>query len=230
MAGRRALLVPGNAGSSPGAYAPAVSVTITSNYVGVGNTSNQLAGGSDLTFTNDTAAKTLTITSGSSTALVRVTPVASGNSGFSNTTSAHPGTGSGLLLPFVAGSQSDGPGIWWTNGTYGGLAGIWLSGGFNLQGWNSSNSSLKIRKGTGTSSDGAVQFQLDPDTNAMTLGDAVNIVVNTTTGTKIGTATGQKIGVWNATPVVQQVLATGAGATVDNVISLLQTLGLCKQS
>lgn len=64
----------------------------------------------------------------------------------------------------------------------------------------------------------------------LTITDAKNIALATTTGTKIGTATGQKLGFWNATPVVQQVLATGAGATVDNVISLLQTLGLCKQS
>jgi len=67
-------------------------------------------------------------------------------------------------------------------------------------------------------------------TGLLTFADAVDMAFNTTTGTKIGTATGQKIGFWNATPVVQQVLATGGGATVDNVISLLQTLGLCKQS
>lgn len=66
--------------------------------------------------------------------------------------------------------------------------------------------------------------------NGMTISDAGHIVLGATTGTKIGTATGQKLGFWNATPVVQQVLATGGGATVDNVISLLQTLGLCKQS
>lgn len=65
---------------------------------------------------------------------------------------------------------------------------------------------------------------------SITLDESANLIVGTTTGTKIGTATGQKVGFWNATPVVQQVLATGAGATVDNVISLLQTLGLCKQS
>lgn len=58
----------------------------------------------------------------------------------------------------------------------------------------------------------------------------VDIVLSATTGTKIGTATGQKLAFWNSTPVVQQVLATGGGATVDNVISLLQTLGLCKQA
>lgn len=57
-----------------------------------------------------------------------------------------------------------------------------------------------------------------------------NLVFDTATGTKIGTATGQKLGFWNATPVVQQVLATGGGATVDNVITFLQTIGLCKQS
>lgn len=57
-----------------------------------------------------------------------------------------------------------------------------------------------------------------------------NLIFDTATGTKIGTGTTQKIGFWNATPVVQQVLATGGGATVDNVITFLQTIGLCKQS
>lgn len=60
--------------------------------------------------------------------------------------------------------------------------------------------------------------------------NAKDISFGTTTGTKIGTGTTEKIGFWGATAVVQQILATGAGATVDNVISLLQTLGLCKQS
>ena len=62
------------------------------------------------------------------------------------------------------------------------------------------------------------------------VGEATDIQLGTTTGTKIGTGTSQKLGFWNATPVVQQVLATGAGATVDNVITFLQTIGLCKQS
>lgn len=37
----------------------------------------------------------------------------------------------------------------------------------------------------------------------ITLGDAKDIVVNATTGTKIGTATTQKLGFWNAAPAVQ---------------------------
>lgn len=36
-----------------------------------------------------------------------------------------------------------------------------------------------------------------------TLADGANIALNTTTGTKIGTAATQKLGLWNATPIVQ---------------------------
>ena len=43
-----------------------------------------------------------------------------------------------------------------------------------------------------------------------TWGDAVNMIFNTTTGTKIGTATAQKIAFWNATPIAQP--ATGGAA------------------
>jgi len=69
-----------------------------------------------------------------------------------------------------------------------------------------------------------------PAAAGITLADANDVIVGASTGSKIGTATGQKLSFWGVTPVVQQVLATGAGASVDNVISLLQTLGLCKQS
>lgn len=54
-------------------------------------------------------------------------------------------------------------------------------------------------------------------TSALTFSDAVNIVVNTSTGTKIGTGTTQKIGFWNATPVVQPASTgtTTAGFTAN---------------
>ena len=39
---------------------------------------------------------------------------------------------------------------------------------------------------------------------------AGNIITDTTTGTKIGTATGQKLGFWNATPIIQPAGATQA--------------------
>lgn len=50
-----------------------------------------------------------------------------------------------------------------------------------------------------------------PTFGGLTIADAGNIVLNTTTGTKIGTATGQKLGFYNATPVIQQA---GTGETV----------------
>ena len=46
----------------------------------------------------------------------------------------------------------------------------------------------------------------------VTLGDAINIALNTTTGTKIGTAVGQKLGFWNVTPVEQPAGAAQAAA------------------
>ena len=50
---------------------------------------------------------------------------------------------------------------------------------------------------------GTLTTQFSVDANLLTIGDAVNIATNTSTGSKIGTATGQKIGFWNATPVDQ---------------------------
>lgn len=47
----------------------------------------------------------------------------------------------------------------------------------------------------------------------VTFADAANIAVNTTTGTKIGTATSQKLGFYNATPVTQR---TNITAITDN--------------
>jgi len=50
---------------------------------------------------------------------------------------------------------------------------------------------------------GTLSTRLTLQAATLTLADAVNIAVNTTTGTKIGTATTQKLGFYNATPVVQ---------------------------
>ena len=45
----------------------------------------------------------------------------------------------------------------------------------------------------------------------------------------IGNATG-KIGFYATTAITQATLATGGGATVDNVITALQNLGLVSQT
>jgi hypothetical protein len=65
-------------------------------------------------------------------------------------------------------------------------------------------------------------------TGGITINDAANITVNETTGTKLGTATTQKIGFWNATPSVQLVVA--ADATVTTLITALTTIGLIRNT
>mgnify|MGYP003300395752 CR=1 FL=1 len=52
--------------------------------------------------------------------------------------------------------------------------------------------------------------------NAITIGDAVNVVLNTSTGTKIGTATTQKLAFFNSTPVVQQSAIANITATASS--------------
>ena len=56
------------------------------------------------------------------------------------------------------------------------------------------------------------------DGGNLILADARNIEVNTTTGTKIGTATNQKIGFFNATPIVQPASTV---STRDALINLV---------
>ena len=53
-------------------------------------------------------------------------------------------------------------------------------------------------------------------TGSLGIADSGNLILGTTTGTKIGTATSQKIGFWNATPIVQPTTAIGESAFVEN--------------
>lgn len=62
------------------------------------------------------------------------------------------------------------------------------------------------------------------------LPDGVDVAMGTVTGSHFPFAANEKLGFWGQTPVVQQVLATGAGHTVDDVITFLQLVGLCRQS
>jgi hypothetical protein len=48
----------------------------------------------------------------------------------------------------------------------------------------------------------------------ITIADGKNIILDTTTGTKIGTAVGQKLAFFNSTPVVQQAALTAAHAAI----------------
>jgi hypothetical protein len=91
----------------------------------------------------------------------------------------------------------------------------------------------------GTGSARALELQTDGvtrltigTTGLFTIADALNIAVGTTTGTKIGTATTQKLAFFNATPVVQPTAvadATDAASVITQLNALLsrmRTLGL----
>lgn len=55
-------------------------------------------------------------------------------------------------------------------------------------------------------------FQFSDD---IMISDGENVILSTTTGTKIGTATNQKLGFWNATPVVQPSAYSVTNVTTD---------------
>lgn len=70
--------------------------------------------------------------------------------------------------------------------------------------------------GTGT----VVAMQTNPTLSGLTMTDATNIVLDTTTGTKIGTATTQKLAFYNSTPIVKP---TGDVATALSNLGLVAT-------
>jgi hypothetical protein len=64
-------------------------------------------------------------------------------------------------------------------------------------------------------------------TGNKTLAEAANIVLGTTTGSKIGTGATQKLGFWNATPVIQPAAvadATNAATVITQLNDLLAKL------
>ena len=79
---------------------------------------------------------------------------------------------------------------------------------------------------------GLVGIGTSSPSSLLHLADAGNITVGTTTGTKIGTATTQKLGFYNATPVVQPTAVADATTAVDVITQLndllakLRTLGI----
>ena len=104
--------------------------------------------------------------------------------------------------------------------------------------YNDGIGQLIFRTGSGLSerlritSGGNVGIGTSSPTSLLHLADAGNITVGTTTGTKIGTATTQKIGFYNATPVVQPAAVANATdaasviARLNDLLARLRTLGI----
>ena len=151
---------------------------------------------------------------------------------------------------------TDGNGVttWTTNGTgtvssvggTGTVNGLTLTGTVTSTGQLTLGGTLDLSAppaiGGGTPAAGT--FSTLNANTSLTMADAANIVVNATTGTKIGTATSQKIGFFDAAPVVQQTTgvsaatfaantsgilddtATFGGYTMGQVVAALKNLGL----
>lgn len=66
-------------------------------------------------------------------------------------------------------------------------------------------------------------FSIDSN-GSVTIADAQNIILNTTTGTKLGTNASQKLGFWNATPVVQPSHIVDADGTLADITTKFNTL------
>ena len=106
---------------------------------------------------------------------------------------------------------------------------------------SSANLISAVTDETGT---GSLVFGTSPTLTGVTIADANNIVLGTTTGTIIGTGTSQKLGFWNTTPTVQPTNAitpatlvsgtgtvvtsacTFGGYTLQQIAAALQGMGL----
>lgn len=88
---------------------------------------------------------------------------------------------------------------------------------------NQSGSDFLIRPGisTGNATPAQLRFQSSVPTVSGNSGQTMSDIL---------VITNSRIGFYGVTPTARQLLATGAGRTVDDVISALQTLGLFRQS
>jgi len=139
------------------------------------------------------------------------------------------GTGTLVTIQTAITNSSTDP----NNGTFSNIATRPL---FRIQNANDeqlkmfANGNVVIQTG-GTLSDSG--FKLDVNGTIRAQGDLTistkNIITDTTTGTKIGTATGQKLAFWNKTPIVQPTTAIAQAAFVQvnttNAVSDASTFG-----
>jgi hypothetical protein len=133
------------------------------------------------------------------------------------------------------GTHSRATGLFIRNNGSGGTAagtvrGIWIS---DLT-WGSTNYAISLDGTSGLERQGVwwngdtVIFRAAANTLGIGASDSLqfnagNIITDTTTGTKIGTGTTQKLGFWNATPVVQNTGWTTSNVSSDKVLDANST-------
>lgn len=153
-----------------------------------------------------------------------------GSIGFASSTTAAVGTGSDVSLArkgtasFQMGADVNGAAVAQSFGSCAGITGTDKTGAnmtfFAGPGTGAGAVSSLIFQtptvlGTGTTAQ-SLATRLTIDSAGLTVADAMNVVLNGTTGTKFGTATSQKFSVWNATPIVQPTTGVAASTFVAN--------------
>lgn len=235
---------PANVGTTPGTAATdsftvagAIGGTTTIATTGTGGT------GGDITFATGVggvASSATTASTGGRAGIFTITGITGGAAAPAGGTKTG-GVGSALSFNSGTGGAASGTGT--NNGGNGGNAvmqsgiGGAATGGTTNNGGDGGNVNITARHGgagatsagtagiinlsTGTTTTAAtVKVAIGPLT--VTLTDNVDIVVGSTNGTEIATATTQKLGFWGVTPVVQQVRPV----TLANVITTGTTIGI----
>lgn len=82
----------------------------------------------------------------------------------------------------------------------------------------------------GSTSDNSLTTRLTIDVTGITPQDGLNLILGTSTGMKIGTATTQKLGFYNATPIVQPSAYTQTYSTADKTHANLTSATLTDNS
>ena len=137
------------------------SASLTATQIGFGNGSNLLSGSTKFIW-NDSTRELSFVTGSSNGSIYFNTSVSTANIKFQSSAGIA-GSQAGLIFPFIGGDQTSGHGLWWSDGTYLNTSRFNLQLGFNFQGAGASTSPVKIRKGTGTSSDGDIVFAFYPN-------------------------------------------------------------------
>lgn len=143
----------------PVAASPALPVT----QLGFGDAGGLLTGSARLTYVD--ASRAITLGESGNTGPVEIAFRSTNTSSalLTATSSARPNLQGGVIFPNVGGDHSQGPGIWWSDGTYPNTSGLRLSLGLSWQGYGSGGQSFKILQSTGTSATGDSVFEFRPN-------------------------------------------------------------------
>lgn len=136
---------------------------LTATYMGFGDGSNLLTGTDRLTWDNTARSMTLGESGNSGQVQITLRSTSTASALLTGSAAARPGSQGGVIFPNVGGDQTQGPGLTWSDGTYGNTSRLYLSLGLNWQGYDTGGQAIRLRKSTATGSQGDVVFEFRPN-------------------------------------------------------------------